>query len=569
MKDNKEQISLFKKTKLKRNKYEPKEDRDRHKSFVVTFIKKHQLLIGGTFVLFITQGISETLLVFISKLRLSFDARGGLSQSFWPIFIALIVIFIVNSFFSIKQEKTIVVLFVNSLRRRIFKNYLGKPLSLMDSEKQANLISKISYHLPLVSMGVSNSIFGLVRWLIYLASAILVTYLAGLNIIFVALGLIFISVTVAVGSYFVVKQYVSQEVTFYSQIIKHIDLSLSEKYFSKSFNLEPAILKKFDTLVNFDSIFRIRRDLWMKMSFKVIFVLILFISVLTHLFYNDITLQINLISPDLKFLYLFLLFYLSRIIFESLKIGLYLFPTKLGLSLTNVRTEKYNHRENFIKLKEEIIFYSRKIRLFKGGKYYKNLKFTFKKSGRYLLYGPNFCGKTTLAEIMLGYKIFNSKALKIKIDGLRISFSEYQSKFSDAYLFNPSFRSQKSILEVVAGSDREDTNFAKVEQALKIMADYQSLSHFISKDNNFSVSSDGLWNNSISSFALHCLHCLVNKPTLIIIDNFWMDLSYQDISSMLQIISRELPDSIIIVFAKDKLTNLNYDKCYDFDKNFN
>lgn len=568
MKNIKEQIRLLKKVRTRRPQYESKEDARRRRNHILMFVKKHSLLIWGTLILFVSQGIIETFLLFISKNKLSFRSSGLINAFFWQLFVGLIILFIINSFFSIKQEKTIIVLFINNLRRRIFKNYLGKSLDEMTSEKQADLIAKVSYHLPLVSMGISNSVFGVVRWLIILISTIVVAYLAGLNVWLITISFIILSIVIAVSSYFVVKKYVSQEVTFYSQILKHMDFSLSEKYFSKSFNLEPEILKKFDNLVDFDSIFRVRRDLWIKMSFSVIFVLVLIISIFSNLFYDNLSAQINLISPELKFLYFFLLVYLSRIIRESLRIGLYFFPTKLGLSLTNVKTEKYNHRDNFIKIKQEISFYSRKIKFFKLGKYYKDLVFNFNKSGRYLFYGSSLSGKTTLAKVFLGNDFPNSKALKVRIDGVRLDFSDYQRKFNDIYFFDPKFYSSKSLIELITGSSREETAFNDIQTALKIAADNESLSSLVSDANNFNVSSSNLWSNNLAAFAIHALHCLFKKPAIIIIDNLWMDLNSPEIDKILDLMGTSLPDSIIIVFAKNNISNLNYNQHCNIDKDF-
>lgn len=564
----KEQMNLLMKVRKNRSKFQATERPASRYNDLLIFFKKNKAIILGTVALFFTQGIIETSLILISRDKLSFIDHQILGSFFWELFIFFLAIFIVNSFLSIKQEKTIVVLFINSLRRRIFKNYLGQPLEDMKSEKQADLIAKISYHLPLVSMGISNSFFGLIRWLIYLISALVVAFFAGLNVPLIGSALLVLSVIIAITAYFTVKQYVSQEVTFYSQIIKHIDLSLSEKYFSKKFNLEPAILKKFDRLVKFDSIFRIRRDLWMKMVFKIIFALLLVISVSAHIFYSDLSSWINLIRPELKFLYAFLMIYLSRVVIEALRVGLYFFPAKLGLSLANIQTNKHLHRHNFIDIKQEIIFYSRKTKLFKAGKYYRDLKFNFLKAGRYLFYGANFSGKTTLAKLFLGAETYNSKAIKIKIDGVRMDFASYQKNFNKVYFFDPNFYSQKSLMEIILGSDREETDFPEIEQAIKIISAQPELAGLIAADDNFSATSDKIWNNRLAAFALHALHCLVKKPSLIIIDNLWLDLDYPDIDKILKIINQGLPESIIIIFANKNINNLNYDQRYDLDHNF-
>lgn len=567
MRNTKEQIELLKEIRVKRSELRWIEDFSRHKKYILSFLNKHRVLFYSTLILLVTQGVIENFLVFVSRNKLTFRDYNSISQSFILLFTALLITFLVNSFFSIKQEKTIVVLFINSLRRRIFKNYLNKQSDSMNSERQADLISKISYHLPLVSLGVSNSFFGIIRWVVYLASALVVAILAGLNTLLIFLVLLSSSFIIAVTAYFVVKRYVSQEVTFYSQIIKHVDLSLSEKYFYKNLNLEPATLKKFDTLVKFDSIFRVRRDIWMRMSSRVVFIILIVVSVLTNIFYNDIVSEINLISPELKFLYVFLLIYLSRIINESLKVGLYFFHARLGLTLSNIKLGKDSQRVNMMKINKSLTFYSRKLKFFKEGKYYRNLDFNFFKGGRYLFHGPNLSGKTSLARLFFGNEVFNPKAVKVRIDGERFHFNTYQRKFNDVYFFDPRFNSQKSLIEVITGLDRGETDFSEIERALKIIGGYPDLARLVSADNNYSSSAGNIWGNHLAAFSLHSLHCLVRKPTLVIIDNLWLDLNYQGIDQMLKDLSAGLPESIIIVFSNKKINNLNYDQFYDFRHN--
>jgi ABC-type antimicrobial peptide transport system ATPase subunit len=565
---NREQISLLKKIRKNSNNHKQKNINDKHRYFIFTFFKKHRFIVLGTFILLITQGTIETILIVVSRNQINNNTSNIGSYNFWQLFVILVILFTINSFFSIKQEKTIVVTFINELRHRIFRNYLGKLQDNMSLERQADLITKISYHLPLVSTGISNSFFGFIRWFIYLSSILIVSYLAGFNLLAISTFIIFLSIVIIIGSYFIVKKYIAQEVTFYSQIIRHVSLSLSEKYFSKSFNLEPAILKKFDTLVKFDSIFRIRRDLWLKMSFKIIFIVILVISILNHFFYNEVALKINLISPELKFLYLFLLIYLSRILNEALKIGLYFFPAKLGMLLTNVPVEKYFGRKDVLKIINEITFYSKKTKLFKTGRYYKNLNFNFLKNGRYLFYGTAASGKTTLAKMFAGNKCYTPKSIKVRLDNKRLDYITYQLKFTDVYFFDPNFYSQKSLIEVINGSDKEETSFSDIESTLKIIYKYPSLTNLVSTNNNFNAVATGIWSNSLKSFVVHALHCLVKKPSIILIDNLWLDLNYPEVSEILKLINQELPESIMIIFANKNNDILNYNHKYNFDEKF-
>jgi len=158
--------------------------------------------------------------------------------------------------------------------------------------------------------------------------------------------------------------------------------------------------------------------------------------------------------------------------------------------------------------------------------------------------------------------------LKLRIDGKRIHFSDYQKKFNDVYFFDPKFYSQKSLMEIIIGAGHEETDFLDVQAALKIITEHKNLAELISHNNNFSLAAGEIWGNSLASFAIHALHCLVKKPAIIIIDNLWLDLKYPEIERILQTINMELPDSIILVFAEAKLNNLNYSKKYNLDKNF-
>ncbi len=134
MTEIKGQMRLLKKIRINRHKQAPTADSALQYNYLLMFFKKHQLIILGTILLLLTQGIIETSLVFISKNQLTFIDQKITSSFFWWLFITFFLIFLINSFVAIRQEKTVVVLFINSLRRRIFKNYLGKSLNGMKAE---------------------------------------------------------------------------------------------------------------------------------------------------------------------------------------------------------------------------------------------------------------------------------------------------------------------------------------------------------------------------------------------------------------------------------------------------
>lgn len=567
MEDLDKQAALLRARRATLVREEKKWEKKRHLRFVFSFLRRNRPLVIASVLLIISQGLIEVLLIFFGRHRL---ATVGLDHfGAWSVIYILIIItaFLASSFLSIKQEKTLIILFINDLRRKVFKNYLRQPLNSMNFEDKASLIAKVSYHLPLISMGASNAIFGLVRWLVYFLIILVIAWLAEINLAWVAIATTFLSVFIFGAAYFSVKRYVSREATMYSRIIKHIDDSLSEKYFLKYFFQENGVLKKFDDLVALDSVFRVRRDLWLKMGVKIMFLLLFIGAIVSQLFYDDLIWRINLLSPNWKFLYAFLAIYFSRLVYEALQIGLYFFPARLGLSLANVKLRRYLPRENRLNIEESLRFRSRKFKLFKGGSYYRWIEWKFIVGGRYLFTGGAFSGKTTLARVISGLDIFNSKSLKVKLDNRRLDYHEYQHLFSDVYFFDPEFRSEKSLLEIITGISREQADFKKIAAAMEVIRAYPKLSKIISPDGNFSLSASRIWSNTSASFALHALSCLIKKPSLVVIDNYWLDNPYEEIKEALIDLDKNLTNSIIVVFSRQDSNIINYQGKYDLEKN--
>ncbi len=564
MKEIKEQIRLIKDIRKTRNKYRDIRLFDIHYKYLRDFFKKYKSYIIRLVIFIFILGVVEVVLIVFARNQL-FSSRGFLGPFFWYFFGIFFTLFFVGSFIVIKQERTIIILFANSIRRRILKYFIEKPVDYMDYGRQGDLIAKVSYQLPLVSMGVSNVFFSTIRWFIYFVIAILIAYISDLNLAIILIVLVLLSILLGIIAYNISKKYISQEVTFFTKIIRHIDINLSEKYFNKNFNKESVVLKKFNRLVNIDSFFRIRRDLWMRMGYTVVFVIVLFIVVLSNFFRNNFFLWGNLLGTEDKFFYLFLMFYFPRALNQALKVGLYLFPARLGLFLTINKRGRFLIKKDLLKIYKEISFYSKKSKIFKESKYFRNLNFVFQKGERVLFYGKGFSGKTSLAKMFSGINIYNARAFHVKIDNNRFDYLMWQRSFCGAYFFDPNVKSEKSLIEFILGRNKEEIDIVDIEKVVKIISDNDFISSKISSLNNFNSSCGKILENTTQAFALHALHCIANKPSLVVIDNIWLDTNYDDIIKILNIISENLPDSIIVVFSRENNNYLNYKQKYELD----
>ena len=564
MKETKEQLRLIKEIRKTRNKYNDIKLSSIHYGHLLRFFRKYKSYILRLIILIFLSSLVEMFLIILSRDKIS-SIYSILGSYFWSFFIIFIILFVVSSFFSIKQEKTIMVLFANDIRHKIFKYFIDKSIESIDNQKQANLIAKISYQLSLVSMGVSSVFFGIIRWFIYFFVAIIISYLIGLNLIIISLSFIILSLFIAIIAYYVAKNYVSQEATFYSQIMKHIDINLSEKYFIKNFNNEDFVIEKFDKLVNIDSFFRIRRNLWIGLSSKIVFLLILIFVILSNFFIYEFSSFINLLGTDNRFLFLFLMFYFPRALNQALRVGLYFFPAKLGLFLTVQKRGAILCRKDILKINNYISFFAKKTKLFKESRYFRNFNFKFQTGDRVLIYGDGFSGKTSLAKIFSGIKIYNPRALKVRIDDIRYDYPIWQRRFCDFYFFDLKLNSEKSLIEFILAKDKEQISSEEIEGVVRLISENQFIASKISYISNFNSSCKYIWSNSVSSFALQALHCIANKSKLIIIDNICLDPAYNDIIQILKILNEKLENSIFLVFSRNENDYLIYTQKHELN----
>lgn len=558
---NKKQINLLKSIRSIRKNYQEVILSKRHWRFLFGFLLDHRLSFVILVFLFFSQGLIEAIFIIFSRNQIS----GGLLPFFWEFLGLLLCLFFLNSYFSIRQEKTLGVLFANALRKRIFEDYLRRPSASLNQKNQADLIAKMSYQLPLASMGVVNSFFGALRWLINILVVLILLIKSDLSWSLALLFSLIFSAVIGLISYFISKSYVSQEVTFYSQIIREVGISTNDRSFLKIFNQEKKVLQRFDQLVDFDSFFRIRRDLWLKLSVKILFALLLLLSLWFHFSSSNLLLEFNLISSEKKIILLFLFIYFSRILYESLRVGLYLWPAQLGLYLTIPKSGRNFCRDRVLEFETSLNFYGRKLKLFLGASYQKNFSWFFEKGNRYLFYSPSSTGKSSLARAFSGLEVFEPKSLRIKIDGKRLDFQSWQ-RFSEGICFiDPNFFSEKSIFEFIIGQNRKNQDLPSVESVFQVLRLYPELLTRISREGNFNVSAASVLGSPISAFALYLARCLVSKPALVVIDNFWLDLAYEEINKMLLLLDQELPNSIIVVFSRKDNSYFNYHQKYELN----
>jgi hypothetical protein len=556
----KEQIKL-----LQKRRFEKSGNRDlwptrEKRLYLKKFFVREKKLVYFFLIFLVIQAILEIFLIFVSH---RFLQSGIDLQRLLMVISVGVIIYLISTFITIKSEKTLAIRLINGLRLKWFKIHLSQKPEVNNLDDKSSLIAKVSYHLPLLSSGVTNSLVGFVRCLILILIFFFICLMFGVKLLWFFLFTFFVSITVGLVGFFIARTFIVQEATFYSKIIKLMDFSLSDWRFTKFFKREKRILNDFNELVNLDSYFRVRRDLWLHFSAAFIFVLLIF----TSLFFNVYATQIGkfFVTTNLntKFIVIVILIYFSRLLYECLRVGLYSVPLAFGLSLSVPDKNPHPLSSGAPFLGKELIFKSAKVKFFKKAFYHKKVKFCFNAGGRYLISGKHRTGKTSLARLFTGNAIYGRRAWLIKSDKKRFFYNDFFGHYSGFYHLDPEFSSSRTILEVALGKEKQritDEDFLRLTE--RVNANELLRDVFFERE-DWRLKTNKVITNSKSNLLLQILYCLEKKPKLITIDNYWLDTSDQEIVKLLDLLDKSLPNSILIYFATKKHQSENYHACYE------
>lgn len=514
--------------------------------FLKKFAAREKRLTALVAFLIVAQTMLELVLVTTGRRHL---------ESSWPssyltaLFAGAALGYGLVSYWAIRLEKTVIIKVINSLRAKWFKLFLTKRLKENNLQEKGGLIAKISYHLPLLSTGLSNSLFGAVRIVGLLLTLLAICLYWGPSFLWPFFVGVFGLAISGLAGYLVARRYIIQETTFYSKIIKTVDSAISDWKFVKNYRREQSIFSDFNRLVEYDSYFRVRRDIWLKFGSVILFIIILAAGFLTNTGSGSWGTFYSSISSDNKFAAIVISLYLSRLIYEGLRVGLYSIPFSLGLSLSIPPSSPGPWRKQRKASFGAIIFTSSKVRFFKAGKYYKDLSFRFEKGGRYLVRGDKRSGKTALAQMITGQADYLRRAWHISLDGKRHLYKEFFQSHTGFFYLDPGLSTGRSILEMATGKEKgaiTDGDFTSVNNILKsepvLAGVFFGISDWRSSAVRFQY-------GSLNSLIMQVIYCLKSRPALISVDNYWLDKDDREIDAILSILDRRLPDSVIVRFS--------------------
>jgi len=558
----KEQIRFLRRRRLDRLLNRPiwpeREDLDYLFNF---FRRKKRLLFFGLLFL-VLQSLLEIALIVISHRYLKSSHFAVNNNLLFSLIIVITSSYLLTAFLAIKKERELAVRLINDVRSRWFRLFLYKRSSEYDIEQKSFFIAKISYHLPLLSTGLSNSLIGFVRWLLFVGIIIFIAFIFSYKLLWFALGALLLSIVLGILAAFVSYHYITRETTFYSHIIRLMDFNLSDWRFVKKFHQEKQVAKKFDELVELDTYFRIRRDLWLRFSASLVFVLLVFFSFFGSSLANQIEYFFGTASFETRFIMIIALIYFSRLLYESVRVGLYSVPLLLGIKLSTPRLTPRRLGAHKNIRSQSISFNAKKVKLFKQATKYQSFQFNFQMKGRYLILGGDNSFLSSLAKIFTGEAVYGRRAWIVKQSNNRYFYNEFFDKFGGFFYIDPEFRSSRSLLETVLGKNKDDIKEEEFLILDQLINSYPLLRDIFSEKEDWRLSARHFCINPYNVFLIQVLHCLLAKPYLISIDHTWLNLGDQKIAQLIKLMHELIPQSIIVIFANQDNNIIKYDEVY-------
>jgi hypothetical protein len=528
------------------------------------WLKPEKPLAIKAIILLLLQGFVELFLIVVSHRYLSLPLSLQTAATRLSLLIVLLgAIYLTIYFQAIKNERTLVINIINNLRRRWFRLALSRKEREANWEEKSRLLAKVSYHLPLLASGLTNSLIGVIRFVMLVALALLLVLAYIPRLWWLLILSIFFSLFIGIAAFFISRKYVSRETTFYSRIIRFLDFSLTDWQFTRTFGRQGRLLADFDHLVDIDSYFRVRRDLWLRFGGGLIFVFLIVLAVAGDSLSSHFSAWLSWAGLKADFSLAIFAIYFSRLLYESLRAGLYSFPLFLGLKLSlPERGIPKNGRHPFTE-KINLAFTSRKFRPFKGAKYLKDLNFSFQEGKRYLFVGRARSGKSALAKIFCGYGDYGRRAWVIKQNRRRYQYNSFFKIFAPFYYLGDDFNSQRSLLEVLSGKTKEEVSPSDVERLAAIIRDNPEFSGIFLENDDWRAKANRFLKNRKDVLAIQVLSCLYRQPRFVAIDNCWLDREDEEVNTWLKIMAVKMPNSVLVFFAAANNSVVPVDKVYE------
>jgi ABC-type multidrug transport system fused ATPase/permease subunit len=531
------------------------------------FVKNHKKIIIFLVVLTLIETLIGLALPTISHFYLekSFDLMNYLTFLYVGIsLVMLIILFLINAYYRIYIGQKLSLIFINEIREAWYIYFLKHSAAFRRKFDGKKLITKLLYHVQLLKLGLNNIMYQGLQAIFLYFGIIIFSFIFNPKLFLVLwLSLPIIIIIFLVMDY-IGRYYVTREQTFNSRIVAHLADSLLNFDVLKRQAREEEKLKEFANLIELDTYFRVRRQLWVQYSNRVLYGVILLFGVLLYFVqiywpfiqFDSVT---NVASTGL------ILGFFVRVLFSFSRCGVFFEAFRLGLRLS-IPTFAYTLERTLRKMPkwEKLRFHSQKTKLSKYGSYIKNFELNINKKSRISIFAKDSFGKSTLASVITGQKCIES--MIVNIGKKRITPKAWCSYKSDNYLITVDSSFETTIGEYLFGKSKSKITRSDVDDMYVLLKPYNFFDFLFSHKNLLGrqITSSDLSLTEI--ILLQIAHCIVSPKYLIAIDHSCMDQSNEVITEALRVLEQKSKNTAFIFFSSSENNILKYEKVFEISK---
>jgi ABC-type multidrug transport system fused ATPase/permease subunit len=536
------------------------------KTYILRFLGHNRKRISLLLSLILVEVFISLLLPTISQLYLSKSFAlidYGKFLIIAAILIFSILIYLVNSYFRIFLSETLTLKFINKIRKDWYADFLIQSAARKNHTHGRKLMTKLLFHVQLLRIGINNVVYSGVETVLLFLGIMLFAFVFNSKlflIIWLALPVLIILFLIMdyIGRY-----YVSREQTFNSRIVAHLADSMINFSMIKSQTREKQMFDEFENYLELDAYFRIRRQLWINFSNRLLYGLMLlfgigmyFVQIYWPFFYLD---SVSSVAATT-----FIMGFFAKVVFSTARIGIFFEALRLGLRLAIpffavAKIDKIKEAPKWNILR----FHSGKTKLSQTSSYIKKLEIIVKRGERILIYGGSNAGKTTLAKVFAGLKSISS--IIIDVDGKRTMPDKWCRYRCDNYFVNANQSFDWTLGEFLFGKGKNDITSTDMDRLYSVLYQHSFFS-FIFKDARLlsrRITKDNM--SSTNIMLLQIAYLLLNAKSLVIIDVSGFTENVALIKAINLLDTTLGMNSTLVVFDLNKNKILNYEKVLFLD----
>ncbi len=255
------------------------------KDFLKSFVKTHKKIIWWIVSLIIVETFLGLSLPTISHFYLEKSFALMNYKTFMIVgisLIVLIVLYMINSYYRIYIAQKFSLTLINEIREAWYTYFVKHSAAFNRKFDCKKLMTKLLYHVQLLRMGLDNVFYQVIQATLLYIAIILFAFLFNPKLFVVLWVSLPVVLIVYVVMDYIGRYYVTREQTFNSRIVSHLADSLLNFDVLKTQAREEEKVREFDNYIQLDTFFRIRRQLWVQYSNRLLYGLMLLFGVLLY-----------------------------------------------------------------------------------------------------------------------------------------------------------------------------------------------------------------------------------------------------------------------------------------------